>query len=189
MDPDKAEPAGWQYKPKTEPASNYETAHPVAPAARKAAAGAASWTAAEYIAHDHPAGWYLGLAVLTVGLAAVMYLLTRDYFATISVVVVGGIVGAYAGRKPQQITYELTEAGLKIGDKDYPYSTFQSFSLIAETGAASVSLTPLKRFMPPISIYFPADQQAKIVEVLGSHLPHDQRQLDAVERLTRRLRF
>ncbi len=189
MEPEKPDQAGWEYKPKSPADSAYPAANDPLPQIQKPASGSVSWTAHEYIAHEHGSRWYLGLVLLSLASSSLMYLLTRDYFATGSVVAVGVIVGLFATRKPKEITYELSESGLQIGEKSYPYSSFQSFSLISEGGISSVSLTPLKRFMPPISIYFTPADQTKIVSVLGNYLPHDERSLDSVERLTRRLRF
>jgi hypothetical protein len=43
--------------------------------------------------------------------------------------------------------------------------------------------------MPPLSAYFEADQENKVTETLGEYLPFDDRKLDNVERLARRLRL
>jgi hypothetical protein len=48
---------------------------------------------------------------------------------------------------------------------------------------------PLKRFMPPLSLYMdPADEE-KIVDVLADYLPVEQREQDPIDKLMRRLRF
>lgn len=148
-----------------------------------------TWTASEYINHTRGAGWYLALVIGTIVLAAAVYLITKDYFAAGVVGIMGVVVAAFSTHKPKQVSYELSSFGLKAGEKVYPYSLFKSFTLIREGALSSVNLIPIKRFMPPLSIYFePADEQ-KIVATLGNHLPYEEGGLDAIERLSRRLRF
>lgn len=148
-----------------------------------------SWTSVEYIEHQRGAGWYLLLALLTAILAAFIYLLTKDYFALGAIIVAGTILGSYAGRKPRQITYELTNRGISIGRKSYSYGLFKSFSIIREDGLSSLNLLPIKRLMPPVAAYFPPENEQKIIDAIGERLPYEEHKLDAIDRLTRRLRF
>jgi hypothetical protein len=131
----------------------------------------------------------MSLTGATVAIAVVVYLVTKDYFATGVIATLGIIVSVFSMHKPQQITYELSNSGLKAGEKAYPLRLFKSFAIIREAELVSVNLIPTKRFMPPLSIYFdPADEQ-KIVNLLGSHMPLEPGGLDTIERLARRLRF
>jgi hypothetical protein len=43
--------------------------------------------------------------------------------------------------------------------------------------------------MPPISAYFAPKDEERITKILGNYLPYEERKLDNVERLSRRLRF
>jgi hypothetical protein len=122
-------------------------------------------------------------------LAVCIYFLTKDYFGAGVVVVLGIIVAVFASRKPELITYELTNTEIKIGQKSYPYSSFRSFSIIHQNGVSSINLVPTKRFMPMVSAFYaPADEQT-ITNQLGNHLPYEERQPDSIDRLTARLRF
>ncbi|MBI2589017.1 hypothetical protein HYW35_02330 [Candidatus Saccharibacteria bacterium] len=148
-----------------------------------------SWTASEYIDHSRGPVWYILLSFITVLLAAAVYFLTKDRFATGLVAVVGIIVAVYSLKKPQQLTYELSESGLRAGEKVYTYRLFKSFAIIHEGALSSITFLPIKKFMPPLSIFFDAADEEKIVKILGQHLPYEQRGLDSMDRLTRRLRF
>ena len=183
----------WEYKPDGKEAS----AAPDLPTPDQKAAGPAraskdatiTWTASEYIDHTKGASWYLVLAGGTIVLAATVYLATKDYFATGVIAVLGVIVGVFSRQKPKQVAYELSSLGLKAGEKTYPFSLFKSFALIREGALSSVNLIPIKRFMPPLSIYFDPSDEQKIVNLLGSFLPLEEGGLDSIERLSRRLRF
>src|SRR5581483_795586 len=83
--------------------------------APRANAGSITWTAAEYVEHKRGIGWYFALLVVTAGFAAGLFFLTKDYFATGIIVVLGIIVAAYAGRKPGQVQFELSNKGIQVG--------------------------------------------------------------------------
>lgn len=148
-----------------------------------------SWTASEYIDHNRGGSWYFLLLLGTAALAAGTYFLTKEYFAVGTIVAVGIIVAIYARQKPKQVTYELSNSGLRIGEKLYAYGLFKSFALLNDGGLNSVQLTPLKKLMPPISAYYEAADEEKITDILGQHLPIEEAKSNAVDRLSRRLRL
>ncbi|MEX2054544.1 MAG: hypothetical protein WD972_00035 [Candidatus Andersenbacteria bacterium] len=148
-----------------------------------------SWSASEFIESEKPTGWYLALAGVSTAATAIIYLMTRDP-VTVAVVLLAAVLFAVtAKRKPRTLKYEIDERGIKIGEKSYPYDYFKTFSILEEGAFNSIQLMPLKRFMPPISLYFPPENEEKIVSTLGSYLPHEERSHDVVERLMRRVRF
>ena len=148
-----------------------------------------SWTASEYIDHNRSDSWYLLLFLGTVALAAGTYFLTKEYFAVGTIVAVGIIVAIYARQKPKQVTYELSGSGLRIGEKLYAYSLFKSFSLVNDGMLNSVQLMPLKKLMPPISVYYEAADEEKITDILGQHLPIEEAKPHAIDRISRHLRL
>ncbi len=148
-----------------------------------------SWEASEYIDHKQGPLWFLGLIVVTAALAVGVYFWLKDYFATGAIVAVGIIAGVFARHTPRRLKYTLSVEGLSIGDKNYPLSQFKSFSVIEEGPISSIELTPLKRYMPPVSAFFETADQNKILDVLEDYLPFEEKSADRVERLSRRLRF
>ena len=192
MEAEQPQPAGSFYKP-GETVAPGQTAPTAAPApaapAPPSSPAAVTWTAAEFIEHQRGSNWYVALGAISVGLAGLVYLIGRDLFASITILVVGGLVGVFASRKPKEASYELDDSGLKIEQKLYPYRLFQSFSVIHEDGIGLISLQPVKRFMPEVTVYYHDQDETKIVGVLGQHLPHEDKTLDSIERLSRRLRF
>lgn len=190
------EPA-WQYKPSggtatAEPplqaAAPRPTSGPQPPPAPPAG-GSVSWTASEYIDHDRSASWYLILATGTVVLAGLVYLISSDFLGVAIILILGILVGVFAHRQPAQVTYELNENGLKIGQKLYTYGVFKSFAIVRDEALPSINLEPLKRFMPPITIYFAPQDEEQIISVLGARLPSHEQKADRIDRLSRRLKF
>lgn len=178
----------WQYKSdEGDPGSN-NAADNSSPAARPRTSKDISWEASEFIDHQHGAGWYLVLALATIALAGFL-VLAKDYIAAVIVMVLGMVVAIFASRKPAIAKYEITQSGLHVNGKTYKYRDFKSFAIFREGALSSVNLFPLKRFMPPVSAYFEAADEPKITAVLGNYLPYEERKMDAVERLSRRLRL
>lgn len=147
------------------------------------------WTASEYIAHDKSGGWYVLLGLAAVGIAGLVFVITREVVSTVVILVMGLAFGAFAARKPQELTYELGSSALRIGQKTYSYNHFKSFSIIEEGAVHSIMLMPLPRFMPPLSIYYDPQDEDKITNALSHYLPYVDRKQDAVDRLMRRVRF
>lgn len=148
-----------------------------------------SWTASEFIAHEKPLTWYLALGGIAFVVALVVYLISRDFLSTGVVVVAAVMLGVAAGRRPRELQYEVDLHGLSIGNKHHPYQNFRSFSLAQDGALRSINFMPLKRFAPPLAIYYdPADEE-RITEVLAAHLPLENHKHDAVDKLMKRIRF
>jgi hypothetical protein len=176
--------ASWQFTP--EPNQQAGVA-PTSPA--PSSEPTVSWTASEFVAHQKNAGWYAMLVVVAVVLAAIVYLLTHDKISVAVVVIVGILFGVIAGNRPRVLTYQLDGDGITISRRLYPYGTFKSFSVIDEGAFSSIMLLPLKRFMPPISVYFAPDDQERILDVLAQHLPMSQDTHDVLDRFMSRIKF
>jgi hypothetical protein len=50
-------------------------------------------------------------------------------------------------------------------------------------------LTPLKKLMPPITAYYKPEDEEKITDILGGHLPIEEAKPHSIDRLSRRLRL
>jgi hypothetical protein len=170
----------WQYQPEADSGA--------LPPARPPIAGV-SWTASEYIEHEKRAGWFIALSLATVAAGALMYLITRDIVSVVVAVVVAALFGTTGARKPRTLNYQLDSSGVSIESKHYPYESFKSFSVLDEGAFSSVTLLPLRRFMPTLSLYYPPEQEDSILQTLANYLPHEERSHDPIERLMRRVRF
>ncbi len=183
--PDKGDAASWQYTNNSQPAPAYDL--PVNTGQEVPLE--VEWTASEFVAHDKGTQWYLALGAGSVVLAAIIYLLTKDILSTVIVLLVGLLFGIAGARKPRVLHYQVNDHGLAIGQKFYPYNEFKSFAVMEEGAFSSIMFMPLKRFMPPISIYYAPEDEERIVQVLAVYLPMEMRTHDAIDRLTRRMRF
>lgn len=148
-----------------------------------------SWTASEYIDHAKGPNWFimfgLGLAVLVIA----TYFVSKDILASVLIGVAGMTFGVFAARQPRVLEYRLSSSGVTIGPKFYSFTEFKSFSVMDEGALQSILLTPLKRFMPPLTIYYAPNDEAMILDKLADYLPVEQREHDLTDRLAKRLRF
>lgn len=150
---------------------------------------AVSWTASEYIAHNKGQSWF---AIFGLGLFVVIgliYLLTRDILASVLVGVAGLSFGIFAGRAPRVLEYSVHPGGIDIGPRSHQYSEFKSFTGSDIGPIPSILLLPLKRFVPPITIYYDPKQGDDIFDTLAQYLPYEDREPDLVERLMNHVRF
>jgi hypothetical protein len=182
--PDQGGAANWQYAAEPQAAANYMTPVDMGQTPQEV-----EWTASEFVAHNKGLEWYAALGVGAVVLAALIYVLTHDTVSAIIIVFVALLLGIAATRKPRVLHYQVNDHGLGIGQKFYPYSEFKSFAVMEEGAFSSITFLPLKRFMPPISIYYAPEDEERIVQVLAFYLPMEMRTHDAIDRLIRRIRF
>jgi hypothetical protein len=174
-----AQQAEWQYSQESNPSLAPDT-----PNVQDVA-----WTATEFILHPKGAEWYSGFAGATFVLTVIVYLLTTDTFSAGVVIFMAVLFGVYAARKPRMQQYGLDLRGLHVGRKTYSFHEFKSFSVSEESSIASIILMPLKRFMPPLTIYVSTEAEETVVSVLGQYLPFEPHKADAIDNLLRRIRF
>jgi hypothetical protein len=182
----------WQYKteaaPSAAPAAPIDTPAPFTPSL-PADPPEASWSASEFVDHNKNINWYIGLGGITLLLDIILYFWTHDFVSIIAVTAMAALLGVMASRKPRVLNYRLDTAGLTIGSTFHPYGEFKSFALMDDGALQSITFLPLKRFMPPLSVFYAAEDQDRITQVLAQYLPMEMRQRDAIDKFSRRIRF
>ncbi len=170
-------------------APDVDPSQPVTESTQEDSGAHIEWTASEYITNPKSAGWFGALAIGSVVLAIVVFIVTREWLSAIIIGILGIIVGIFAARQPQTLSYRIDSNGLQVGDKFYPYGSFKTFSVAREHAIGFIQLLPLKRFMPPLVIHYAPEDEDRIAEVLASYLPYEEHKADMVDSLTRKLRF
>ena len=150
--------------------------------------GALTWQASEYLHHQKRFGWYLVLAVMSLGLMIVAAI-SHQWLSIGVVLAMALALGVYAGKSPRVLNYSLDASGVAVGEKFYPYSQFRSYGVVPDVAWHSIELEPTKRFMPRLSIMFDSQHFDQIVAILSQQLPREDRRPDWVEQLSRRLKF
>jgi hypothetical protein len=85
-----------------------------------------NWSALEYEDKERSQDWFwaLGIIVATSVIAAIIF---SDYFFAGLLVLSGLFLGFFAIKKPEMISYELNNSGLRIRNRLYPYEKIKSF--------------------------------------------------------------
>ncbi|MDQ3064764.1 MAG: hypothetical protein M3Q36_00645 [bacterium] len=149
----------------------------------------AEWTASEFIASPKNSGWFGILAAASLGLTAIVFLVTRDLISTVVTPILGVLLGVFAARQPRTLQYRIDNHGIYAGERFYSYGSFKSFSIAHDQAMGYISLMPLKRFMPPLSIHYEPKDEDQIASALADYLPYEEHKTDLVDSLTRKFRF
>lgn len=176
---------GWQFKPE----SSKKESTKVESTPRASSPALVQWTASEYIDHKKGPIWYILLVLAAALITALIYLFTRDMLSSIIIIILLGTLAVAAGRKPQVLEYRLDTAGLAIGKKFYTYDNFKSFTLEEAGPVKNITFLPMKRFMPPLSIYFAPKDEIRITSTLSQFLPYEQRKPSSIDRFMRSIRY
>ena len=177
------------YTPTVAPAPQLTPRSAETPQTPKPSGDIIEWQASEFVDHEKNNNWFVLLGVATVVACGIIYLLSGSIFSVVVILFAAAAFGVTANQKPRTMQYALLPTEVKIGDRRYKYDDFRSFSLMREGALWSIVLQPTKRFMPLITIYFDPDDGEKIFDILASQMPHEERKLDAVDQLMRRIRF
>jgi hypothetical protein len=138
-----------------------------------------NWSAPEYEEKERSKDWFwaLGIIVVTSSVAAIIF---SDYFFAALLVLSGILLGFFAVKKPDMISYELNDKGLKIGNRLYPYENIKSFWIQVEQPKPTnqqhlpTIIKPLlfiqseRAFMPIITIPIEEIMAEDIYSVLAS---------------------
>jgi hypothetical protein len=85
-----------------------------------------SWTALEYEEKTHSQDWFwaLGIIIVTSSIASIIF---GNYFFAALLILSGLLLAFFSIRKPDIVEYKLTDRGLTIRSRFYPYENIKSF--------------------------------------------------------------
>ena len=148
-----------------------------------------NWQAPEYNHQEKNIGWFVVFGVAVVGLTLAAVFLIQSWTFAILVPVMAAALVVYSHRPPRVMDYTLSDKGLFVNDTLHGFAEFKGFGVIHDGNEYSVMLTPVRRFQPGISIYFPEESGEAIVDILGTRLPMQPLKLDAFDKIVRALRL
>jgi hypothetical protein len=132
-----------------------------------------TWSALEYEDKERSRDWFwaLGVIVVTGSIASIIF---ENYFFAALLVLGGLLLGFFAIKKPEVITYELGPEGLSVKTRLYPYENIKAFWVQADFSPGSLVQPILfihseRTFMPVISIPIHLDSAETIHELMSSH--------------------
>ncbi len=149
--------------------------------------GALQWTASEYRVQQKNPLWFVIFIAIVAVISLGIFLLTHEKINAIVILVTGGAVAFFASQPPTDRHYEITEKSIKIDAKEYPLDAFQVFSVVDEGTRNSIWLRPIKKPSLMVIMHYPPEQEMNIINTLSQFLPHEDRKLDIVDRLAKKI--
>lgn len=151
------------------------------------------WTALEYEDKERTPDWFwaLGVIVVASSLAAIIY---ENYFFATLIILSGVLLAFFAKKKPDTVSYSLTDRGLRIRSRLYPYDNIRAFWIQLnhpEHPAKEFLFIRSERiFMPIISIPIDQSLAKEIKEIMHSKgVPEEEMHEHPAERIMDSLGF
>lgn len=128
-----------------------------------------SFKAPEYLDKERSSDWFWAVGIISSAII-VTSILFNNILLAVFLIITTTIIFVYAKRKPEIITVEITENGVRIGKNMYPYSSLQAFWINDYDFFSNLLLKSSSVINPIISIPLIKTDQEKIREVLQEYL-------------------
>lgn len=145
------------------------------------------WQAPEYLVTKKAIGWYAAFGVAVILMMALAILVIKSWTFALLIPVMAAALVIYVNRPPHSSTYVVSDKGIYINEKLHPMSEFKSFGVLQESSLPAIVFTPIRRFRPALTVYFPSEAGEAIVDRLGPHLPMEAVRLDAFDKIIKAL--
>ena len=115
------------------------------------------WSALEYEEKKRSNDWFWALGVIIVA-GSITSIIFANYFFAALLIISGALLGFFATKKPETVSYELNNQGLKIKSRLYPYEKIKAFYVQTDLSVEKEEKKPLlfikseRFFMPIISM-------------------------------------
>lgn len=85
-----------------------------------------NWSFLEYEEKERNPDWFWALGVIVIA-SSITAIIFKNYFFAILLIISGILLAFFAIKKPEVVSYELNEKGLKIKDRIYLYEKIKAF--------------------------------------------------------------
>lgn len=160
-----------------------EAAAPQAPASDPAI----QWQAPEYLSGDRTPMWFIGFWGVVAVFMAIAALLIKSWTFVVLIPVMAAALMIYTHRPARYMTYVVSNKGLYINEQIHPLNEFRSFGVVQDEAMPALVFTPVKRFRPALTVYFPSEIGEQLVDFLGVRMPMQEAHVDAFDKLVRKL--
>lgn len=148
-----------------------------------------SWTAPEFSHYEKSNYWILGLIFIVLLLVAFAYLM-KNWLMGIAFVLSGVALFMLSKRAPENVEHEVSEIGVKVGQRFYSFSKLKSFWFIETDEVRTLNFEPTRRISPIITLQLSKADSAKIRQFLLIYLPEQEgRKEDWFDKLSRILKI
>lgn len=106
-----------------------------------------TWELYEYPEKNKNTDWFWALGIIIIAGATTAFIY-QNYFFSIVIVLAGILVGFFANKKPDLVSYELNAEGLQIKNRIFPYKDIEGFNI--NTDKRPTLFIKTKRFIFPV---------------------------------------
>ena len=131
------------------------------------------WRASEYPFKRKGSEWYSSVIIIALSVAIAIFMLGNLTLSILIVVATFALL-LLASRPPQKITVALTQKGVVIGSRRYPYRNIESFYVNEATDPARLYLKSKKFFSPLIVIEIVGVENEAVHTYLYQHLDEEE---------------
>lgn len=146
------------------------------------------WQAPEFIYTQKPVGWYAGMVIFFLFLAAIA-IYFQQWITVVLVAVMASAVGVWASRRPRVLHYQITNYGVVIDQRKYHFDDFRAYYTYMDYTQPSLDLVPAKRFGTLVSVPLATPEADGVEETIAHMIPKIDHKEDLADKLFRRLRF
>ncbi len=87
-----------------------------------------TWQGHEYLHFEKTTEWYWILGLFAVA-GAVTALIFKNLLFAIFILVMSFVLAIFASRKPEEVTFSITQRGVLVNERLYPYQSLKSFGM------------------------------------------------------------
>lgn len=140
-----------------------------------------AWQTREYQQHDRGTRWYI--VVITLGLGLVVYgALSNNFLFSLIIILAAIILFMQSREEPHDIPLYITDLGVAVASRFYPYGELGDFYIIYEPGIAkTLYIETAALWRPklrlPLEDQNPLDIREVLLDVLDEDLEKEQEPL------------
>ncbi|OGF23279.1 hypothetical protein A2Y83_00160 [Candidatus Falkowbacteria bacterium RBG_13_39_14] len=132
-----------------------------------------SWSFPEFTKYERSKRWYITASAITI-LFLFYSVFTFNFLLAVIVVMAAMIVLMREKADPRDISFSITERGIEIGEKFYPYRDIKRFSIIYEPPNVKVLYLEFKfKMKPRFSVQLENQNPNEARKVLKEYLDED----------------
>ncbi len=137
-----------------------------------------SWVFDEYERHHRGHLWFAVAGVA--GLAMLIYaVVTQNFLFAILIIMFGVLIGLAAVHEPRQMVFVMTDLGVSVGDRFFPYKDFRGFWMVYEPPHVKnvymqFKAMPRQQLIVPIDDQDPVDIRDTLIRFLDEEKGKDE---------------
>ena len=143
------------------------------------------WEGTEYTFKEKSSDWYWAVGIIAVA-ASVASLLFGNIIFAIVILVAAAALAITAAKQPRSHKFAITEQGLTIGDRLYPYDTMMHFSVLEYIDhdlPPALSIKTRSLFAPHLLVPLIDVDADDVYEYLSLHLDEGNHHNSVIDRL------